>query len=44
MTLPSQKITPLPKPKEFTKLEKKKKEYLDELLSKTFKKEYFNQS
>ena len=44
MTLPPQKIPPLPKPKGLIKLEKKKKEYLDELLSKTFKKKYFNQS
>jgi len=44
MTLPSQKIPPLPKPKGLIKLEGKKKEYLDELLSKTFKKEYFNRS
>lgn len=43
MPLLPQKIPPLPKPKEFTKLERKTKEYLDELLSKTFKKEYFNQ-
>ena len=43
MTLPSQKIPPLPQPKGLIKLERKKKEYLDELLSKTFKKKYFNQ-
>ena len=44
MTLPPQKIPPLPKTKVGPKAENKKnkKEYLDELLSKTFKKKYFN--
>ena len=36
------KIPPFPKIKEKMNKEKSKKEYLDELLSKTFKKEYFN--
>jgi hypothetical protein len=45
MTLPPQNIPPLPKIKGGRKAKNKKneKEYLDELLSKTFKKEYFNQ-
>ena len=43
MNLPPQKIPPFPKIKQEPNKEKKKKEYLDELLSKIFKKEYFNQ-
>ena len=43
MNLAPQKIPPFPKIKKEMNKEKKKKEYLDELLSKTFKKEYFNQ-
>ena len=45
MTLPPQQIPPLPKVKVATKGGNKKKgtKYLDELLSKTFKKEYFNE-
>ena len=45
MNLPPQKIPPLPKAKGATKVENKtsKNKYLDELLSKTFKKKYFNE-